>query len=328
MKGRLEHELKEFDKLEEKIKDCPQYITEWYLNMKASQKTSTTCRDYINNICLYLKFIDADMNVEPEDMNMDNVTRFYLSINTKEKNGETVETSDSYKNVMWTCLHGFFDFMIKRGYIETNYIESIKKPKNNDLERINLNRVTLSKEQLQAVLNNQESVNERIFIRDRAILLLYMTTGMRKSALVQINLDDINYEKGILYITDKRKKRNEYLLTDSVIRALNAWLEVREDTPLNIDTNALFLSKRGTRLASVSAGELVQKHCEHALGFKISPHKLRASFLTLLYEETGDIEFVRRAANHATTTTTQRYINTNNKEKEQVKDIMSRNLSI
>ena len=323
MNGRLESELKEFKRLDGKVEEYPPYVKEWYLNLRASDKTSATCRDYINKLGMYLRTINRDIkNVKPEDMNLENVTNFYISMKTRVKNGHVVNTSDSYKNIIWACLNSFFTFMVKKGYIEENYISYIAKPKDHDLERINANRITLSEDDMKKILDYQQNVNTRLYIRDRAIMLLYMTTGMRKSALVQINLDDIDYENGTISIIDKGDKVHVYNLTKQTIEALNDWLEVRQDTELKINPDALFISKRGDRIASISVAELIGKHCEHALGYKVSPHKIRASFCTLMYEKTKDIEFVRRAVGHSSIATTQRYINTHNNEREKAKEIM------
>ena len=67
---------------------------------------------------------------------------------------------------------------------------------------------------------------------------------------------------------------------------------------------------------------LVYKYTERALGKALSPHKLRAGYCSILYNQTHDIEFVRRAVGHANVATTQRYIVTNGSEKKKVAEIM------
>jgi site-specific recombinase XerD len=88
------------------------------------------------------------------------------------------------------------------------------------------------------------------------------------------------------------------------------------------DQDALFVTEKGNRLASVSISRLVEKYCEEGLGYKISPHKLRSGFCSILYNKTHDAEFVRRAVGHSNIATTQRYIKTNDNEKEIASNII------
>ena len=79
----------------------------------------------------------------------------------------------------------------------------------------------------------------------------------------------------------------------------------------------------GERFNTRGITKLVYKVSEESLGYKISPHKLRAGFCSVLYSKTHDIEFVRRAVGHSSINTTQRYIKTNNNEREMASKIMN-----
>ena len=182
---------------------------------------------------------------------------------------------------------------------------------------------------LNSVKKSAGSINKtsRLFSeRDMAIMVLFMTTGMRRAALSQIDIDDIS-EDNILRVIDKGNKIQEYYLSDNVITVIAQWMYAREQMKIK-DKSALFISKNGTRMTGQAICDVVSKYCEDALGYKMSPHKLRSGFCSIMYKETGDIEKVRRMVGHANISTTQRYIVTDNKERIESSKIMDSKLHL
>ena len=144
-----------------------------------------------------------------------------------------------------------------------------------------------------------------------------MRTGMRETALIEINLSDISFLENDLKVIDKRHKVHHYYLSESTKDVLRKWIFVRKEILNGIeDVDALFISNRKVRMTADSVINIVKKYSEEALGYAISPHKLRAAFCTILYDETHDIEFVREAVGHSSVTVTQRYIVKDNSEKK------------
>lgn len=337
MQGRIESEIKKQQTINRLLSDLPEYVTEWYFNLKASQITPSSCKDYISKIYKFLVFVNPNtINISPEDINIKTVEQYFILIQTKQlKNGDIVYTSDSYKQGIWYALNSFLSFMNNRGYIDKNYMNEIGRPKNKDLDRINENRILLTKKDFNKILHVVQNgagsyrarlIQERYYRnRDTLIILLFMTTGMRRTAMSEINIDDINLSNNNLTIVDKGNKRHVYVLPDDVIYYFTLWNKDRENilNNLNIESDALFLNVRGERLTGYGISEMVEKYCEEALGKKISPHKLRAGFCSILYDKTHDSEFVRRAVGHSNIATTQRYISTDNKEKELASNIIN-----
>lgn len=323
MNGRLQNELSIERQNDAKVSAMPDYVRRWYVNMKASKKTGATCRDYLNKIEKFLESINPNVrDVATSDINEETVSTYFTSIQTKEKNGELIYTSDSYQQTVWCCLNNFLGYLNRAGLIERNYIQDISKPKNRDLERINENRTLLTERDFRMIINVMKyEKDETLRIRNRAILLLFMNTGMRETALRTITLDDLDMEKHLITIIDKGNKRHQYVLNDIVIDAINEWLCVRYKYSTGKD-NHLFLSKRGRILHSNTVDYMVRKYTELALLKPLSPHKLRSGYCSILYKKTGDIEFVRRCVGHSLTSTTQRYIVTNGEEKYKAAEIM------
>lgn len=325
--GRLLNEQRISKATETKLKLMPDYVSAWYLNMKASKKTAATCRDFVNKIYNFLKSIDENVKeVKPSDITETNTAEFFLSTQTKMVDGEQVYTSDSYQQAIWSCLNSFLGFMYRRKEIPQNYIQLITRPKNNDLERINENRVRMTEDDFKKTLVSAEKKKNQVESkRDVAILMVFMNTGMRKTALSTIMLGDLNLEERTLDVIDKRNKRHQYYLNDVTVKALEDWLSVRSTyAKRGNDDHHLFLSNRGRVMSGNTIYQTVERYTEAGLGKGLSPHKLRAGYCTILYDKTEDLEFTRRAVGHSQASTTARYIVTKGDEKERAAGIMEK----
>ena len=257
------------------------------------------------------------------------VDAYFNSIKYKEDvSGEISETSGSLRLTTWYALNSFFEFLCKRGYIDKNYVkENISKPKNNDLARINANRMLLTKEDFQSVLAYAEKAcfnrcdRDGLEKRDYAVLLTFMSTGMRKTALASINVEDVDFENMKLKVVDKGDSFIQYSLSNKLASALQEWIEER-NAWVGEGESALFVSSYGNRMSSATLDKLVDKYCKGALGYHVSPHKLRSGFVTIMVNETGNIALASKMVGHKNIATTQRYYATAGKEMEQAASII------
>lgn len=325
MSARYENESKIDNSIDNKLKMLPKYVSDWNLNMKASRRSAQTRRDFIYKVYNFLKFINNNpQNVKGDDITEEIVTRYFISTQNKIKNGKEIPTSDSYQITVWSCLNNFFDFLENHGYIERNYILDIKKPQNKDLERINEHRIRLSANDFKSIISAVDSQKETVMkIRDKAILLTFMTTGMRETALMNIEMSDVDMKNRTLSIIDKGTKPHKYIINDVLYKALSEWIKYRWVYNNDIfEDQHLFLSKNRKPLSTVGIAGIVQKYTKIGIGKKLSPHKLRAGFATILYDKTQNIEFVRKAIGHSNIATTQRYIVTKGEERKEAADII------
>lgn len=335
MNGRLENEIKIQNESSLVLDRLPNYVKNWYYNMVASDMSASSCKDYVMKISKFLSYINSDvLNINAEDITEDIVQQYMISIKTRETKNGIVETSDSYRHTVWYCLNNFLGYLCSHGLIEKNYMINIKKGKNNDLQRINQNRILLTERDFKKILNAARNyeINNKLGRqsvsfenRDVAILELFMTTGMRESALANINIDDINFNDMSITIIDKGDIMHKCSMSDELATTISDWIDEREYyvEDKNIKTNALFISEKGNRISTDAIYDMIKKYTKIALGKELSPHKLRAGFISILYKKTKDIEFCRRAVGHSNIATTQRYITTSNKEKEESMNIMS-----
>ena len=323
MQGRIEIGEDLIAKTERKLQTLPEYVTSWYLNMRASYKTPGSCREYVFKVSKFLETIDKNAkDIKPNQITENAVTSYMMSIDVKTKNGKSLKTSDSHKNTTWYALNSFLQYLTDHDMIDRNYIQSIKKKKNKDLDRINRHRVRLTADDFNKILSYINKDNSRYPERDKAILLIFMTTGMRKSALSSIDIEDINLKDNKLIIIDKGDTTHEYPLNPMEKNAILTWLDKRNEFKNADSSSALFLSNRGKRISGADLEKLIKRYTAGSLSTSVSPHKLRSGFVSIMYNQTGDIEKVRRMVGHKNIATTQRYIVTEGTEKEEAAMIM------
>lgn len=336
MNGRIENDLAIYDWCEMQLHDFPTYAKNWYWYLKANETTAMSCRQYLVILRKFLTRINPDMkHIEVGEFTKEFVTSYFIDAKFVTKNikgKETItESSDSYKQGIWSCLNSFFEYLESQGIIEKNVIRAaqIKRPKNRDLERINRDRILLTRDDFKKIINAVENgvgssgsrkYQRKYKNRDMSIMLLFMTTGMRKTALREINVDDIDFDNKKLRVIDKGHKIHEYSLADGLIKYLEDWIFERK-LYLGVNkTDALFISRDMKRISGQSITELIDKYAYAALGYHISPHKLRSGLASILYNEKHDLEYVRRVIGHSKIDTTKRYVVTDNKEREEAAD--------
>ena len=146
--------------------------------------------------------------------------------------------------------------------------------------------------------------------RDMAMLLLFLGTGIRVSECVGLNIEDIDFDLNAFLVTRKGGNQSILYFPDQVADALREYMQVRQTIePLEGHGDALFLSMQKRRITQRAVENLVKKYAMVAAPLKkrISPHKLRSTFGTNLYQETGDIYLVADVLGHADVNTTRKH---------------------
>lgn len=312
------------------LTEMPVCVSDYYYNIQIS-KEPMTCLEYLRKINNFLKFANADIQSIDDTI----VGRYFDHINyTVKGEGEIHKTSFAYRQSVWSALNQFFSYLAKKKMIESNPMENTDRPPKKD----NVKRYFLTFEDLNNILNtvkrgagSQKAIaKQREWVeRDLLIMFLFMNTGMRKTALSEINIEDISFGEKKLLVTDKRNKTQEYNITDEMEEVIKTWLKQR-DILLNGEKNdALFISSLRKRLSETAIYNLVKKYSEEALGYSISPHKLRAAFASLYYEASGgDIKATCEAVGHADISTTSIYITKRNDSRAAAQNFMSKNLRL
>lgn len=329
MTGRIEHEQRTIKNIEQILKDMPEYVIDFYYAIRIS-KEPKTCLEYLRKIRHFLNFVNKDiLEVTEKD-----ISRYFDHIYYTKVNHEIKKTSSAYRQLVWTTLNQFFIYLYKHNIVKTNSIELIKRPKYTDyveksilsMEEVNL---ILSKIKEGAGTKKAKSRQKEWVERDLLIMTLFIYTGMRETALSEIDITDISFITKELVVIDKRNVIQKYCINENIKIVIENWLEKREQLLGEEQTPALFISSKRKRISEKAISNIVKKYSEAALGRIITPHELRGTFISLSYEALGyDIKAVSEAVGHSNIATTSRYIRKKNNSREEALSFMSNNLQL
>lgn len=271
-----------------------EYYIELFLTYMKSERGATvnTLRAYQKDLRQFLSFIRED-NLEIYDISRDNVRNFIILLTESRYNKNSIIRKLS-------TLRRFYTFMVKRGFMKENPLVSLFSPKQ---EKVLPNFLTQA--EMERLIENIP-LDDPLGIRDRAIIEMLYSTGVRIGELVQLNVYDVRDNRQIL-IKGKGNKERIVFLGDYAIESLRRYLEeVRPKLIKDIREKALFLSRFGTRLTCRSIERMMEKYGIQ-LGKDISPHTIRHSFATHLLENGADLRAVQELLGHSDLSTTQKY---------------------
>jgi integrase/recombinase XerC len=199
-----------------------------------------------------------------------------------------------------SAMRSFYNYLMREGYVSYNPVQGIGAPKAG--RRL---PQPLDVDQMSSLLNI--AAHDSIALRDRAIMELLYSSGLRLAELVGLDLGDIDLHDATVRITGKGSKTRIVPVGSVARRALQEWHKVRGDLAAAGET-ALFVSKRGTRLKPRTVQQrLHQWGIRKGLASRIHPHKLRHSFASHLLESSGDLRAVQELLGHSDISTTQIY---------------------
>ena len=199
-----------------------------------------------------------------------------------------------------SAIRSFYRYLIKQGSLTSNPAQGIVTPKSP--KRL---PKTLDVDQTIQLVEIKNS--SPLAIRDKAILELMYSSGLRLSELVGLDLSSIDIADSIVTVFGKGKKVRKVPIGNHAIRALKKWLKVRKDC-VKDDECALFISRRGTRISARSIQlRLNQWAIKQGLATRVNPHMLRHSFATHILESSSDLRAVQELLGHSDISTTQIY---------------------
>jgi len=208
-----------------------------------------------------------------------------------------------------SALRSFFKFLEREKVIRHNPMISISMPKQE--QHI---PVFLSVDEVFALLE-APGTGDTFAARDRAILELLYSTGMRVSELVSCNMASLDFANGMVMVKGKGNRQRIIPFGTQAVKSLRAYFVEREDLlrkrlqqGKKFDRDSLFLNSRGTRLTARSVERMISDYGRKAgLDKPVTPHVLRHSFATHLLEMGADMRSVQELLGHASLSTTQKY---------------------
>ena len=199
-----------------------------------------------------------------------------------------------------SSLRGLLDFLVAQGHLSANVARNVRAPKSaRKLPR------ALDVDQAARLMNIPG--DGELALRDRAMLELFYSSGLRLGELVSLDVNDVDLNESTLRVTGKGNKQRQLPIGRHAGRALTAWLHVRSRFA-DPASSAMFVSRRGSRLAPSSVQQRLRYWAKRlGLDVKVHPHMLRHSFASHLLESSGDLRAVQELLGHADISTTQIY---------------------
>jgi integrase/recombinase XerC len=250
----------------------------------------------VHTVRAYRKDLDAfseHVKTAPDKIDMMDVRGFIAEQIGKGLNKITVSRRLS-------SIRSFFKFLHREGYIKSNPAKLVSNPKVPKL----LPRF-LSVDDVFSLLEKPEGMGF-IPARDRAILELLYSSGLRVAELSGINSDDINIRESLIKIRGKGKKERIVPVGSKAIDALKSY--TIERILLKSKDNALFLNRLGTRLTDRGVRRIVVKYAKAlSIQGRIGPHTLRHTFASHLLQAGADLRVIQELLGHSSLSTTQKY---------------------
>jgi len=244
----------------------------------------------------------------------------YLSLYYKQT-GEEPDEQRMLKNHTYgvmrklSSLRSFFNYLFRTQRIPANIAALVPLPKKHEkpillLERNEMQKLLDTVSSGDNLSPHQAAFHKLTRVRDFAMIMLFLGTGIRVSECVGINLEDVDFHSNALLVTRKGGNQAILYFPQEVADAFKAYLKKRE----NVETeagheHAMFLSLQRRRITQRAVEQMVKKYAMLVVPLKkrMSPHKLRSTYATNLYQETEDIYLVAEALGHSDVNTTRKH---------------------
>lgn len=327
MNGRTEHMLVIEKRISNFISDKPSLIKVFYNSM--SVNTPETKYNYLTNVCDAFDIMYGKSNWDDATIvntRTEKINEFFTQRQTTIVNDGVI--SSSKIATQHSALNSFFRCLKNLEYIKENPMDkATKRPKIVKKKQ----KIALTDEDVRIILDNVENgvgSNKAKAFQQKwkkmhiAIIHLFLSTGIRKEALREINISDIDFERRILTVIEKGGKKREIRINSDVMDYILDWMEDRKNIldESGVDTDALFITnKRGVqRIGPITVNNILNKYAE-GTNKKISAHKFRHKAGTDVYRESGgDLLLTKEFLGHASVSTTQIYAVPDNEKMEEI----------
>lgn len=327
-KERAYHEdinIKNEEHLRELLQHLPRFCKQFFIGIE--HKTASRTRiayaydlgcffDYlhkVNPICAKTTIADLPITILDQLSPMD-IEEYLYHLKLYEKDGVEHTNDERALKRKLSSLRTFYNYYYKNDLIDRNPASKVDMPKVHEkaIVRLDVDEVAQLLDEVESgesLTDRQQKYHQRTKKRDLALLTLLLGTGIRVSECVGLDLDDVDFKNNGIKVHRKGGAEVVVYFGDEVMDALADYLEERNNiTPVEGHTNAVFLSLQNKRITVRAVENLVKKYSKLVTNVKkITPHKLRSTYGTTLYQETGDIYLVADVLGHKDVNTTRKH---------------------
>ncbi len=321
----LDRNRKNMRKINELLNELPRFCSVYFIGIQ-DVTTPLTRLNYAIDLKLFFNYLSTyetmflnrdiqsftvgDLNKIDSQM----IERFmsYISYYDKE-DGSVLTNGERGKLRKLSSLRAFFKYFFCKDMITANVASKVRSPKLHEKPIVRLEdqetaELMYSCDTLTGFSTHQKKYNENFKTRDNAIISLFLTTGIRVSECVGLNIDDINFNLNSFRVTRKGGHQVILYFGEETAEILKNYLLYRGTLQIPKEEQALFISSQKKRMSVRAMEYLVKKYAKVATPLKkITPHKLRSTYGTNLYRETKDIYIVAEVLGHKDVNTTKKH---------------------
>ena len=321
----LERKKNSYRRLQSAIADLPAFCADYFIGIE--QNTAILTRlHYAFDLRIFFEFLYNEISefkgLNKKDFTLNDLNRvspthleYFLNyLNYYSHNEKDYSNNEKAKARKLSAVKTLFNYFYKKEKITQNITQKVSAPKIHDSEIVRLEIDEVVKllnlaEFGKNLTKGQLKFHGATKIRDVALLTLFLGTGIRISECVGLNVDDIDFSNNSFKVTRKGGNKTILYFSSEVSNALKEYISYRDSIKdLKPGENALFLSLQNKRLTVRAVQNLVKKYAQIAAPLKkITPHKLRSTYGTALYQETKDIYIVADVLGHKDVNTTKKH---------------------
>ncbi|MDU8885593.1 tyrosine-type recombinase/integrase [Yeosuana sp. MJ-SS3] len=270
------------------------FINYLLLEKKYSELTVKAYQKDLGDFLQFLK-IEFDTN-EIKDAHYPQIRSWIVSLVEKGISNRSVNRKVS-------ALNSYFKFLLKVGDLNSNPLAKHRALKTNKKVQIPFSEIEIT-----SVLDQIHHEDTFEGLRNKLIIELFYSTGIRRIELVQLKLQNLDFNNKTLKVLGKRNKERFVPLLSSVIDTIHKYIEYRNRLNIIVDNDYLFLTKKGVKIYETLVYRIINDYFSLASSkVKKSPHILRHSFATHLLNQGADLNAVKELLGHSSLAATQVY---------------------
>lgn len=315
--------IQDIDKIAELLEELPPFCEDYFLGIESRTSAQTRLK-YAYDLRIFFDFLQSrryknfavtELTLEHlESVTHSDIEYFLSYLSHYRFHGKLLSCDERAKARKLSAVRALFKYFFNKGLIEKNDTAKVSTPKLHDKEIIRLDSSEVSKligvaETGSGLSHHAVGYHNKTRVRDTAILTLFLGTGIRISELVGLDNDSFDFTENSFLVTRKGGNQAILFFSDEVKYALQEYIAEKSNDPkIPQGEKAFFLSMQYKRINVRSVEILVKKYSKIVSPLKkITPHKLRSTYGTRLYNETGDIYIVADVLGHRDVNTTKRH---------------------
>ncbi len=257
-------------------------------------------------------FTETDRELQWTSVDADVIRRWIMHLMDTGKDGLGRKASSVNRKL--SSLRSFFHFLRQRGYVDVNPTSAITGPK-----RSKVLPYFLRESEMDELLDKTDFGKGFEGQRDKLIIDMFYSTGMRLAELVGLSDGDIDFSAKNIKVTGKRNKQRLIPFGDELEEAMTAYQAKRDEALPERKTDALFVKTNGQPITRSLVYSIVRKNLSKVTSIKKrSPHVLRHTFATTMLNHSAELQSVKELLGHSNLNATQIYTHTTFEELKQI----------